>query len=182
MRSKITFPPHGYFGLTLVLIFWAINWTFEGLRTHWAFFPLWLGYCLSIDGLVYFRTGTSLLTRSWKKYLMLFAISAPAWWLFEAINLRTQNWLYLGADQFSLAEYAFWTTLSFTTVLPAVFGSAELMSSFRLVNRIGRGPKVGDDRRTTTGFFILGWIMLALLLLWPGIFFPFVWISLYFIL
>ena len=30
-------------GIALVLLFWTLNWSLDGLRTHWAFFPLWLG-------------------------------------------------------------------------------------------------------------------------------------------
>jgi len=41
---------------------------------------------------------------------------------------------------------------------------------------------IGVDKRTTLIFFLLGWITLALLLIWPQIFFPFIWLSLYFIL
>jgi hypothetical protein len=181
MKNK-DFPIHGRAGLILVVVFWILNWTLPGLRTHWGFFPLWLGYCLTIDGLVFRRTGTSLLTRSKPGFIGLFFVSAPVWWLFEALNLRTQNWIYFGADRFTTPEYAFWTTLSFTTVIPAVFGSAELMASFGFVNRLKRGPVIGTDKRTTAGFFVLGWIMLALLLAWPLVFFPFVWISVYFIL
>jgi hypothetical protein len=61
-------PLHGWLGMVLIAIFWTLNWTLSGLRTQWAFFPLWLGYCLTIDGLVLWRTGTSLLTRDWKIY------------------------------------------------------------------------------------------------------------------
>lgn len=181
MKNK-SFPIHGRVGLILAVVFWILNWTLPGPRTHWGFFPLWLGYCLTIDGLVFRRTGTSLLTRSMPKYIGLFLISAPVWWLFEALNLRTQNWIYFGAGQFTPLEYAFWTTLSFTTVIPAVFGSAELMASFPFVNRFKHGPVIRTDKRTTVSFFILGWIMLALMLIWPLIFFPFIWISVYFIL
>src|SRR5574338_1089838 len=115
-------PLHGWLGLALAGLFWYLNWALPGVRTHWGFFPMWLGYCLVVDGLVYLRTGSSLLTRSPVKYAGLFAISAPLWWLFELLNARTQNWVYEGATQFSPVEYAFWTTLSFMTVLPAVFG------------------------------------------------------------
>ncbi len=180
-RSAV-FPLHGWVGAGLVAVFWLVNWTWPGLRTYWAFFPLWLGYCLSIDGLVLWRTGTSLLTRGWRRYAGLFLLSAPIWWVFEALNLRTQNWRYVGAEAFSPAAYAFWTTLSFTTVVPAVFGSAELIASFGFVKRLRRGPLVRPDRRTTIIFFLVGWAMLALLLLWPRIFFPFIWFSLYFII
>jgi hypothetical protein len=104
------------------------------------------------------------------------------WWIFELLNVRTQNWTYIGAEIFSPLEYAFWTTLSFTTVIPAVFGSAELFASFDFVKRIKRGPVIGADKKTALTFFALGWIMLLLMLIWPRIFFPFIWLSLYFIL
>ena len=51
MRAK--FLRHGWLGLALVAVFWILNWTLSGLRTHWGFFPLWLGYCLTVDALVY---------------------------------------------------------------------------------------------------------------------------------
>ena len=180
--SKLRLPLHGWLGLTLILIFWSLNWMLDGLRTHWGFFPLWLGYCLAMDGLVYWRTGTSLLTRSPRRYVGLFLVSAPVWWIFEFLNVRTQNWTYIGADAFSALAYAFWTTLSFTTVIPAVFGTAELFASFDFVKRLGRGPTIGTGRWTTLLFFLLGWVMLVVMWIWPRIFFPFIWLSLYFIL
>lgn len=180
--EKFSFPLHGLAGLGLVILFWILNWKLTGPRTHWGFFPLWVGYCLTIDGLVYWRTGTSLLKRSPRKYIGLFLISAPVWWIFEILNLRTQNWTYLGAEIFSPLEYAFWTTLSFTTVIPAVFGSAEFFASFDFVQRIKRGLVIGTDRRTTLSFFVSGWIMLVLLWIYPEIFFPFIWLSVYFVL
>jgi hypothetical protein len=180
--DKARVPFHGWIGLGLMIVFWMLNWSLSGPRTHWGFFPLWLGYCLTIDGLVFWRTGTSLLTRSPSKYVGLFIVSAPVWWIFELLNVRTQNWTYIGAEIFSPLEYAFWTTLSFTTVIPAVFGSAELFAGFDFIRRFERGPVVGTDKRTTLTFFLLGWVMLIVMLIWPHIFFPFIWLSLYFIL
>ena len=180
MREK--FPLHGWLGLALVVIFWVLNWTLGGLRTHWGFFPLWLGYCLAVDALVFWRTGTSLLTRSWQKYICLFIISAPVWWLFEALNLRTHNWFYEGAGFFTPLAYGLLTTLSFTTVIPAVFGTAEFFASFDFLRNIKRGLVITPDKFTTTIIFIAGWFMLALMLAWPRIFFPFMWLSIYFIL
>ncbi len=176
------FAVHGWLGLGLMAIFWTLNWTLPGIHTQWAFFPLWLGFCLSVDALTLYRTGTSLLTRSWRKYVGLFFISAPAWWLFEAVNLRLQNWVYIGTEKFSNLTYGFWSTLNFTIVIPAVFGAAELVASFSLFRRLKKGPVVSDRLATTLSFFIAGWVMLALMLIWPKIFFPFVWVSLFFIL
>ena len=176
------FPLYGWLGLLLAGIFWGLNWGLEGPRTYWGFFPMWLGYCLTVDGLVYWRTGTSLLTRSWQKYIGLFLISAPAWWLFEGINWRLQNWHYLGIELFSRWDFNLWSTLSFTTVMPAVFGTAELVSSFDFWKRVAPGPRISPDRKTTLIFFTAGWAMFGLMWVWPEIFFPFAWISVYFIL
>jgi hypothetical protein len=180
MKGK--FPLHGWLGLSLVAVFWTVNWGFDGLRTQWAFFPLWLGYCLTIDALVVLRTGTSLLTRNWRNYLSLFLASAPVWWLFEALNTRLRNWIYLGAENFTHLAFGLWATLSFTTVIPAVFGAAELMTSFGFLKRLRGGPVIRPDRTTTLSFFVAGWFMLALMLVWPRIFFPFLWLSVFFIL
>jgi len=182
LTAKRNFPWHGWLGLALMATFWALNWGLEGLRTQWGFFPMWLGYCLLVDGLVSFRTGTSLLKRSWRRYSGLFLVSAPAWWLFEALNRRLQNWIYLGGEQFSQLEYFSLATLSFTTVIPAVFGSAELLSSFSFWKGVGGGPRIHPDRKTTLIFFFTGWLMFGLMLAWPKTFFPFIWISVYFIL
>ena len=180
--EKTKFPPHGWLGLLLGGFFWFLNWSLSGPRTHWGFFPMWLGYCLTIDALVYWRTGTSLLKRDWRKYIGLFIVSALVWWIFELLNLRTQNWTYVGAEIFSSQEYAFWTTLSFTTVIPAVFGSSEFFASFAFIKRLRRGPVIGADKLTTTLFFCAGWLMLGLMLIWPKVFFLFIWLSPYFII
>ncbi|MBL7164623.1 MAG: hypothetical protein ISS57_18705 [Anaerolineales bacterium] len=180
--SSRKFPAHGWLGAALITIFWPLNWVLPGPRTHWGFFPLWLGYCLAMDGLVLRRTGTSLLTRSWRKYIGLFLISAPVWWLFEVLNWRLQNWHYDGRELFTDLEYGLLASVAFSTVIPAVFGTAELISSFAWVRRLGRGPKISADNRTTTGFFLAGWIMLSLMLIWPRYLFPFIWLSIYFIM
>lgn len=189
MESSIsnTFPrkrfaAHGWVGLVLIIVFWTLNWGLEGQRSQWGFFPLWLGYCLTVDALVLYRTGTSLLTRGWRKYISLFMVSAPAWWIFEAANARLQNWQYLGVGNFNYLTYAALATLSFTTVMPAVFGTAELASSFNFIKRLGKGPAIHPDRQTTLTFFTAGLVMMVMMIAWPRIFFPFVWLSLFFII
>lgn len=176
------FPRHGWAGLLLIGVFWPANWLLEGARTAYAFFPLWLGYSLVMDALAYRRNGTSLLTRNWKAYAALFVIASPGWWLFEAINLRVNNWEYLGRELFNPLQYVLLATLNFSIVMPAVFGAAEWFAGMAWIQRMRRGPIIRKDRLTTTIFFVTGWIMLALMLLWPRVFFPFVWLSVYFIL
>ncbi|MBN2412227.1 hypothetical protein JXQ31_11090 [candidate division KSB1 bacterium] len=175
------FSYRGWFGLLLLITGWLLNWTLPGLRTHIFFFPMWLGYCLIIDALVFMRKGTSLYTRSIGKYIGLFIISAPAWWLFELINLRTQNWMYVGRQYFTDWEYAIFATLSFSSVIPAVFGTAELAASFKWFNK-GKDPHELPGKIRLAVYFLCGWLMLTLLIIRPRYFFPFVWLSVWFIL
>ena len=176
-----SWPLRGTIGLVLVAVFWTLNWSFEGLRTHWGFFPLWLGYCLTLDAWTYRRSGTSLWTRSRGHYAGLFLVSAPTWWLFEAINSRTGNWIYDGRAAFSDLEYFFWASLCFSTVIPAVFGTAEWFSTFRIVQALPTAGRIGMRRRMRAGLVVAGVAMLALVLAWPRYFFPLVWLSLFFI-
>jgi hypothetical protein len=175
-------PFHGWFGLCLVVIFWILNWSLSGLRTHWLFFPMWLGYCLTVDGLVFYRKGSSLLTRGALAYFCLFIISIPSWWLFEIINWRTSNWYYEGRNYFTDFQFFLFSSLSFSTVMPAVFETAELAGTFNWIKRLKAGPFLIPGRSVLLFLFATGCIMFLLLLLWPVYFFPLVWISLYFIL
>jgi len=176
------FPLQGWIGLVLVGVFWWLNWTLPGTRTHWAFTPLWVGYCLFIDGVVYYRTATSLLTRNWRAFLGLFCISILGWWMFEAFNTRLQNWTYLGREQFTQVEFSILASFSFSVVIPAVFETAELIGSFGWPAWNKIGPRIPNNRQTTLAVFSLGWLMLILMLALPGYFFPFMWLAVFFIL
>ena len=180
--TKGKWPAHGSLGLALVVIFWSLNWGLPGLRTHSLFFPLWLGYCLTVDALAVRRKGTSLLTRNPRAYAGLFLVSAPCWWLFDLLNFRLQNWTYLGMDITGSATNVFWATLSFSTVVPAVFGTAELAATFNWIKRAKAGPRIAPTPATLFALLVTGVTMLTLMLIWPRIFFVFIWLSVYFIL
>ncbi|HUC84849.1 MAG TPA: hypothetical protein VL970_06635, partial [Candidatus Acidoferrales bacterium] len=179
LRPRPRLAKRGWAGLFLVAACWPLDWTLPGLRTAYLFFPLWLGYILFVDALVCRRAGSSLWTRQRGAFRRLFILSAPAWWLFECINWRTGNWEYLGAGSFNPVEYAALCTLSFSTVMPAVFETAELARTFRWLDAMPGGPKLPPTPRAWFGLFISGLLMLALLLLWPQWFYPLTWISLW---
>lgn len=176
------FPIHGWIGIFLIITFWYLNWTLENLRTHWGFFPLWLGYCLTVDSFVKVRKGSSLFSRSFKKYLSLFLISAPCWWLFELFNSHLNNWQYVGKEYFTELEYVLLASLSFSTVIPAVFCSAELVSSFKWINKFNFSFKLTSSNKTLITFFLIGTFLLASILIWPDIFYPFIWITAFLII
>lgn len=164
-------------GLVLIAVAWTLNWSLSGLRTHLLFFPLWLGFVLLVDGVTLRRTGTSISARSWWRFTQLFLLSIPVWWLFELFNQRLGNWEYVGREHFSDLEFALYCSLSFSTVMPAVLASAELMRSFRWIERFADGPRIRPTARLRAGLFAAGLLMLALMLLWPTYFFPLAWTS-----
>src|SRR2546423_5927374 len=146
----------GWFGLFLVGVFWPLNWLLPGMRTAYLFFPLWLGYILTVDALVFGRTGSSLWTRSRWNFCLLFVASSPVWWLFEWINSRTGNWEYVGSGHFTVLQYYALCTISFSTVMPAVFETAELVRSFDWLSRFADGPRVRARQKLNFGLFCGG--------------------------
>ncbi|MEX0324695.1 MAG: hypothetical protein AB3N33_01270 [Puniceicoccaceae bacterium] len=175
------FPIRFWLGLILVGMAWVLNWGLEGLRTHWLFFPQWLGYCLVVDGWVYQRRGTSLIHRGIIRYAGLFLLSIPVWWLFEALNLVTRNWSYLGRESFTDLEYFLLSSLSFSTVIPAVFGTAELLLTVDWIRNLKGRWNRQLGRNLLIALCAGGGVMLVLMLVFPLVFFPFMWLSVFFI-
>jgi hypothetical protein len=172
----------GALGALLVAASWALSWGLPGPRTHVLFFPLWLGYVLAVDALVERRTGSSLLRRSPADFALLFLASVPAWWLFEILNRRLENWVYLGGEGLGDLENFLLGSLCYSTVLPAVFETAELLRSFRWTERFAAGPRLPAGGRALPAYFAAGAAMLAALLAWPRVFYPLTWLSLIFLL
>jgi len=176
------FPVYGWIGLVLMGITWGVNWSLTGPRTHILFFPLWFGYCLTVDGLTVWRNGDSLIRRGRLHYIYLFVLSAGLWWLFEWINLRTQNWIYLGGEHLSWVEHGFWASLDFSTVVPAVFGTAVFLGTF-FEGEFRRSYLMSWNEKVIHCYsFLLGLSMLVLVLVFPKYFYPCVWLSIIFIL
>lgn len=179
MAIRKRWPTQFWIGLALVAVNWPLNWALQGPRTHLLFFPLWLGYILVMDGLGARRNSDSLLRRGPLRFIGLFLVSAPAWWLFELINWRTQNWHYQGRELFSDLEYALFATLSFSTVIPAVFTTAEWLAGFGFMRRLDRCRPLPDTPGRRRAMLAAGFALLALTLALPRYFFPFVWIAPY---
>lgn len=186
MQKRLTniriFPAYGYLGLLLLLIFWYIMWSWAGLRAHWAFFPLWLGYILLVNACTECLKGHSLIRRSFKAWLGLFVVSAPVWWIFEWLNYRAQYWTYTEVESFTPLAFNLLATLNFSTVLPAVFGTAELIGALVPGQQWQHGPKWGAQPWFRRFFFLTGVGMLVSFYLWPQYGAAFLWMSLFFIL
>ncbi len=172
--------PRLLLGLLLVACWWILAWGDFGAISHYYFFPLWLGYILVADGLVWWKTASSPIVRLGWRYPLVFVVSAPFWWLFELFNQVLTNWSYITPWDYGLLGRTLIGSFSFSTVIPAVLTTAELIFAFSTANRSGK--RFHFSTRKIVGFHIAGWLMLAGMLVWPAYLFPFCWLSVFFII
>lgn len=175
-------PRQLVFGPLLIALFWTISWSERGPLAHHSFFPLWLGYILTMDRIVFLRTSTSPISRGVVRFAGLFAASVPLWWIFEAFNARLGNWSYQLPHRYSWFAYHAEASLAFSTVVPALFVTAEFYRSFRQFDRFDNYTKLAPEHHGWIAFSVAGVVMLGLTLAWPEIFFPLVWIGLFFLI
>ncbi|MBA3337422.1 MAG: hypothetical protein H0T49_07640 [Chloroflexia bacterium] len=166
-------------GVTILAIAWTLAWTEGAPLREFTFFPLWLGYILTVDGIVAARTGTSLLCRGSLPFLRLFLFSAPLWWLFEFANQSLGNWHYVLPHSYGDVEYVLLASISFSTVIPAVFETAELYRSFTPFARSRTWLRLWLPRTGLMTVMLVGIAMFALSVIFPGTAFPLVWIGLF---
>lgn len=177
-------PAYTWFGLALNLFAWVSSWARLGFWWPYTFFPLWLGFILTLDGLNVAVSGTSPLTRSRGRFVALFLFSSPFWWIFEGLNVPVQNWHYRYDHPYSPLSNLFWTSLDFSTVLPAVMELVELVAAIpglrpRLAPQ-DSGPRL--PLGAALALIGVGAAMLWLSFVFPTQAFPFVWLCLVFLL
>ncbi len=173
-------PPQIVLGLALLAVAWPIAWAGPAPISRHTFFPLWLGYILTVDGVVLYRTGTSLLTRARWRFPLLFVVSAPLWWLFEGFNQRLNNWRYLMPEEYGPLAYTVLAALAFSTVVPAMFETADLYRSLPAFRRSRCWLRIAPSNRGLVWITTGGLAMIGLTLAFPRAAFPLVWLGLFF--
>jgi hypothetical protein len=115
-------------GVILVGLSWIAAWGPFGVFSEHSFFPLWLGYILTINGLSQVLFKRSLLESMGWSFLLLFVISIPLWWFFEGMNAIVQNWHYHFAQPISAMRYFIQASIDFSTVVPAVLSASFFLA------------------------------------------------------
>jgi hypothetical protein len=172
--------PHLFVGLGLIAIFWSASWGHWGILGEYAFFPLWLGYILAVDGLVAMRRGDSLLITRPGHFVLLFILSAPVWWLFESGNNYTQNWHYVVDKDYGRLHVILESSIDFSTVVPAVLETTMLVLSFGFVGGLERtGFRVTISHTALWSLMYAGALLYLGLMLLPTLAFPVLWLWLF---
>jgi hypothetical protein len=182
ITGRVQFPWWGWASGFLILCFWALAWKrfgwFRPLQ-NFTFTPLWASYVVFVNALSYRRTGNCLLTRQTGYLLALFPASALFWWYFEYLNRFAQNWYYVGQEFFTPLTYSFHATVAFSTVLPAVMSTAELLQSYPTLRRtrLRRGLVLGNRRMYAGAMLILASCGLIGVAVSPDDWYPLLWVS-----
>lgn len=172
-------PRHVIAGLAILAIAWPLAWFGPRPYASYTFFPLWLGYILTVDGLTAWRTGTSLLTRNGQRFMMLFGFSLPLWWLFELANRFLDNWRYQLPRDYPPLIYFLLASIAFSTVMPAIFVTAEFYRGFRPFAPVRHWLRIAPSRGGLVAVAVLGLAMFSASLAFPDVAFPLVWIGLF---
>ena len=165
-------------GACLTTACWALAWTRFGVLSEYSFFPLWLGYILTVNGLSELVTGSSLLKSMRRFVAPLFLSSIPLWWFFEAVDNIVQNWHYEFLNPVSRLHYILQATVNFSIVVPAVLSTGFLF--YQIAHKqdwlITTQPFKVDSRRQWV-IILLGLVGFALLPIFPSEAFPLVWVA-----
>jgi hypothetical protein len=182
-RMTRSLPRWGWVALAWTAGWWILAWNrwawFEHLQPY-TFFPLWLGFIVSVNAAIERRAGSCLMRRDPRRWLALFGASAGCWWAFEWLNRFVRNWHYLNVQNFGAVAYFVHATVCFSTVLPAVAAVAEWLSSHPGWNeRMARGPAWTwlVRRETAMAFIVFGCVSLFATGGRPQWFYPALWIS-----
>ena len=170
-------PAWGPLGVLLFAAgLWALAADVEGWNAVW-YLPAWYGYLLFLDALIFRLQGQSYLAGRRGELLAMLLVSAPFWFLFEAYNLRLQNWYYVFGLRTEWLS-AIVSVFAFSTVLPACLFHAELVKALGW----GRGTRLRPIRVTGAVerfCIVMGVISIAAPLLWPRYAFGLVWGALF---
>ncbi len=176
---RARYPWWGWLGVFLAAAGWLLAWSGElvpaGWRRH-AFTPLWLGYILAVNGLVWRRSGRSLLTHRTGWFLALFPVSAAFWWLFEHLNQFVHYWYYRGIEASGDLDYFLQGTLPFSTVLPAVAGTWAWLRQFPRLEAMALPPLRGH-RALAWVALAAGALALGCIGLWPQALHAMLWLG-----
>ena len=175
-------PVYGWVGLIALLAAGCL--LLRGFQPVAIYFtPLaWTCYILLADAAVFAIRGCSRLHDNPRQFAGVAALSIPLWLIFEAYNLRLENWVYTGVPEswpFAILGYGW----SFATITPGIVETADLIESFRWFQS---STPVRFSARTQGAMMFFGALCLILPLVVPqplaARLFVLVWVGFVFLL
>ena len=169
--------------LGLAVSFWGLYYD-VGFIAQPFYAWAWWSYIFLLDGFVHWRRGSSLLTTRKKLLPSILLWSITFWYFFELLNLRFQNWYYVGVFGIGsaadlLAGIAFGTA-AFATVFTGLFETYSALAVLALFENVKLRPRAFSPW-VTYAVQGVGAVMVTLSLLFSYYLAPLVWGSVSFL-
>ena len=146
----------------------------------WFYQIMWWGYICITDACIQHKSKNSLIINRGPTLALLCLASAAFWFGWEMVNLRLQNWLYVGVPPCRTERWIS-ASVAYATVLPGIFETYELLKVYGL-SWGSRVRPIPATRAWYPWFWGVGALMLIFPMAYPTVFFPLVWGSLVFLL
>lgn len=167
------FPLHGILGIITLLI--SEYFLFKKVDPFYSWFYCfsWWSYILTIDGIIYYKKGNSLIINRTKEFFIMIPWSIFIWLIFEAANLSLKNWYYINLP-YSIIERWIGYSIAYGTVLPGLFETTELLETLGFFKN-SKIKKIKITRRGNIILIILGLFCLGSSIFIPRYFFSLIW-------
>lgn len=165
----------------LLLLAMGIIFSSFGKRPwiDYDFIVAWYGFLLVLDAIAK-RLGKDSLFSKFRIFLQLAFASSFFWWFYEFANIYLQNWAYPLEKLYNQTEWGIFSTIAFTTVLPLLIISTNITEGL-IFKKSYQFAKSSLDKYIYFFFITLGFLLLLLALVFPILFFPFIWFVILFI-
>lgn len=124
---------------------------------------IWTAYIVFVDGLLWKHHGSSLFRGRRNELFKWIPLSIGCWLIFEAYNLRLENWRYVNLPE-QMVIRLFGYAWSFATIFPAIFLTAELVA---LVWKVDLWKPIPRQVRISYSLVTLGVVLLIVPLIVP---------------
>jgi hypothetical protein len=183
------FPWWGWLGVIILAAGWILSWNYRfewfpalpsRIQVQVSYAPIWAGFILLMNALCVKRSGHSPMTDHPLAYAATFPVSSLFWWFFEYLNRYVWNWYYLGISTIGAAEYTFYATICFASVLPGVCAVAAWLHTFPVfADEVYSDMARVNLRKPYWCAFLgaLAAIGLLGIVFFPDYAYPFLWIS-----
>ncbi len=151
---------------------WILLWFRVGPTPTWFYVFAWYPTLWLLDRIAVRLDQRPMLT-DWGLTRSLLLWSPVIWLVFEAANLRLQNWYYVYLPGF-LWERWIGILVSFATVLPAIFLAERVLAGAGAFKR-ARSTPIRVRAWELRAAIALGIGTAAMALIWHRMFFPLIW-------
>jgi len=182
-NNTTSFPFWFWLGAAISFSCWLIMWgqfAVFGAALYYTFVPLWWGFILFLDGILFRRNHGISFVSNYPKTLIIAAITSIfGWYYFEYLNFFVlQNWYYPDLNLIASPFTYVWSALTFSTIWPSLFIWYNLLKTIPVfADKYSAGPNINlsFSQKIITG--LSGVIICVITSIWYDIFFWMVWLG-----